>query len=72
MAGIFQYDTHSTRDFHLGYNIKYNCQALIAKAKLKSLPYNHTDHPPTHQELSIKSKQVYTSPILKCDTSLES
>ena len=22
---------------------------LLAKAKLKSWPYNHTDHPPTHQ-----------------------
>ena len=21
---------------------------LLAKSKLKSLPYNHTDHPPTH------------------------
>ena len=45
---------------------------LLAKAKLMSLPYNHTDHPPTHQELSIKSKQVYTSPTSTYDTFLES
>ena len=48
-----------------------NIVKLLAKSKLKSLPYNHTDHPP-HPQLSIKSKQVYTSPTSTYDTFLES
>ena len=33
---------------------------LLAKSKLKSLPYNHTDHPPP-PHLPITLNQVYTS-----------
>ena len=51
--------------------IVQNIVKLLAKAKLKSLPYNHTDHH-HHPELSIKSKQVYTSPTSTYDTFLES
>ena len=46
---------------------------ILAESKLKSLPYNHTDHlPTTHPQLSIKSKQVYTSPTSTYEVSLES
>ena len=38
---------------------------LLAKAKLKSLPYNHTDHLP-HPQLSIKSIQVLHQHMRYC------
>ena len=35
-----------------------NCQAF-SSIKLKSLPYNHTDHPPTHSQLFLVSNERY-------------
>ena len=36
-------DTHQMRQ-----KVENHIVKLLAKSKLKSLPYNHTDHPPTH------------------------
>ena len=43
---------------------------ILAKSKLKSLPYNRTAHPPTHPPLTLN--QVYTSPTSTYEVSLES
>ena len=57
------------QDFNFSFKIIIIVK-LLAKSKLKSLPYNHTDHPPTH--LPITLNQVYTSPTSTYEVSLES